>query len=152
MIVDYNGKLTKLPDFFVVGAARSGTTSLHYYLKQHPEIFMPEVKEIKFFRFLNTPIELIRMVKKKRALRLVYKFDDYIGHFEKALDTQMIGEANPGYLYVYKDTIKNIKVVYRENYKNLKIIIILRNPVDRAWSHFMFDRRSGREQIEDFRE
>ena len=71
MVVDYNGKLTKLPDFFVVGAARSGTTSLHYYLKQHPEIFVPEVKEIEFFRFLNTPIELIRMVKKKRALRLV---------------------------------------------------------------------------------
>lgn len=154
MIVNYTGKKAKLPDFFVVGAARSGTTSLHYYLKQHPDIFMPEVKEIGFFLFLNTPVELIRMVEKKRSLRLVYIFNDYIRHFEKALDTQMIGEANPGYLYTYayKDTIKNIKIVYRENYKNLKIIIILRNPADRAWSHFMLERRDRREPIEDFKE
>jgi len=152
MIVDYNGKLTKLPYFFVVGAARSGTTSLHYYLKQHPQIFMPERKEIGFFRFLSTSSQLIRMLETTRSLKLVYKFDDYIGHFEKALDTQMIGEANPGYLYAYKDTIKNIKIVYRENYKNLKIIIILRNPVDSAWSHFMLYRRNGKEPIEDFRE
>lgn len=150
MIVDYNGKLTKLPDFFVVGAARSGTTSLHYYLNQHPEIFMPEVKEIGFFRFVNTPIELIRMVEKKKSLKLVYIFDDYIRHFEKALDTQMIGEACNWYLYAYKETIKNIKIVYRENYKNLKVIIILRNPADRAWSHFMVYRRDGQEPIEDF--
>jgi len=152
MIVDYNGKLTKLPYFFVVGAARSGTTSLHYYLKQHPQIFMPERKEIGFFRFLSTSSQLIRMLETTRSLKLVYKFDDYIGHFEKALDTQMIGEANPGYLYAYKDTIKNIKVVYRENYKNLKIIIILRNPADRAWSDFMLRRRDGREPIENFKE
>ena len=152
MIIDYNGKLTKLPDFFVVGAARSGTTSLHYFLKQHPDIFMPEVKEIGFFRFVNTPIELIRMVEKKRSLRLVYTFDDYIRHFEKAFKTEMIGEACNWYLYAYKDTIKNIKVVYRENYEKLKIIIILRNPADRAWSHFMVYQRDGKEPIEDFKE
>jgi hypothetical protein len=151
MLVDYNGKLTKLPDFFVVGAARSGTTSLHYYLKKHTEISMPEVKEIGFFLFVNTPIELIRMVEKKKSLKMVYIFDDYIKHFEKALDIQMIGEACNWYLYAYKETIKNIKTVYRENYKNLKIIIILRNPADRAWSHFMVYRRDGKEPIEDFR-
>ena len=152
MIVDYNGKLTNLPDFLIVGAAKSGTTSLHYYLKQHPEIFMPEVKEIALFRYLNTPKEYISMVEKKWSLKLVYKFDDYIKHFKKALDSQMIGEACPGYRYAYKDTIKNIKIIYRENYKNLKIIIILRNPADRAWSFFMMLRRDGQEPIEEFKE
>jgi len=43
MLVNYNGKDIKLPNFLIVGAAKSGTTSLHYYLKQHPDVFTPSV-------------------------------------------------------------------------------------------------------------
>lgn len=44
MIINYQDEKSKLPDFLIVGAARSGTTSLHYYLKEHPQVFMPTVQ------------------------------------------------------------------------------------------------------------
>jgi len=56
MNIFYDGKEAKLPDFLIVGAAKSGTTSLHYYLRQHPQIFMPKLKELWFFCFLDAPV------------------------------------------------------------------------------------------------
>lgn len=149
MLVKHEGKDVKLPDFLIVGAAKSGTTSLHYYLKQHPQIFMPKVKELWFFSFMDN-IPNIR--HGHLAKMIVSKFDQYINYFQDANSSQIIGEACPGYLYTYESTIANIKKTYKEKYKDLKIIIILRNPAERAWSQFMMNRKSGEEPLDDFLE
>lgn len=149
MFINHNGKTVKLPDFLIVGAAKSGTTSLHYYLKQHPQIFMPKVKELFFYCFMDSPPNYNGEWWKKNA---VTKIDDYIAHFKDADGNQTIGEACPSYLYFSNDTIRNIKKVYRERYKDVKIIIILRNPAERAWSHFMVMRRDEQEPLKDFTE
>src|SRR3990167_8952287 len=105
MRVTVRGMGVKLPDFLIVGAAKSGTTSLYYYLKQHPQIFMPRQKELRYFCLAHIPpIES----RKSKLLGPVWSLDGYISHFREAWDSQIMGEACPGYLYAYEDTIRNI--------------------------------------------
>ena len=121
----------KLPNFLIVGAAKSGTTSLHNYLNQHPEIFMPSynkeglnVKEPQFF------------VKEKVQKRLhfgVWDWTSYTELFNEAQEQKHIGEASVFYLYYSKESIKNIKKYLGSD---VRIIMILRNPVYRAYSAF----------------
>lgn len=148
MLIKHNGVDVKLPDFLIVGAAKSGTTSLHYYLKQHPDIFMPNVKELWFYCFMDA---LPNYVDPWWKNAIISKVDDYLGYFKKAKITQVIGEICPVYLYFYDNTIKSIKKIYGDKYKDVKIIIILRNPAERAWSHFMMHRRDNTEPIEEFK-
>ena len=123
-------------DFLIVGAAKSGTTSLYQYLNQHPYIFMPTNKEPWFFcsdavdDSLNIRLDIIR------------KEEDYWNLFCPATDEQLKGEASTGYLFFYKHTIQNIKR-YVPEWKYLKIIMIIRNPIDRAFSHYLNDRVGG---------
>jgi len=128
---DVKGRMVRLPDFLIVGAAKSGTTSLYYYLKQHPQIFMPDMKEPLFFAFSGQkppyqyPLEI----------DAIWSITDYINLFYRAGENQILGEASPLYLAHYKESISNMKK-YIPKWKNLKIIIILRNPVERAWSQY----------------
>jgi hypothetical protein len=128
MNITVNGEKVKLPDFIIVGASRSGTSSLFYYLSEHREIFMPKEKEPEFFNFPQN-----RGVK------------EYAELFYSASDSQRIGESTTTYLYYYKECINNIKLIYGADYRRLKIIAILRNPIDRAWSYFMLLKRMGKE-------
>lgn len=111
----------KLPNFLIVGAMRSGTTSLWRYLKQHPQIYMPSVKEPRFL----TSSSLIKS-------RPIHTLEDYIELFRNAKDESAIGEASPHYLYPYRSTIPTIK----DYLGDVKIIIILRKPADRAFSAY----------------
>ena len=134
MFININGAGIRLPDFFIVGAAKSATTSLYYYLKAHPQIFLPEVKEPSFFSFANNPPNFVSPGKMRT---IVWKLENYSALFKGADEGQIMGDISPSHLYTYESTISNIKNFYGANYKKLKIIIILRNPVDRAWSQFM---------------
>ena len=119
------------PDFLIVGAAKSGTTSLYYYLKQHPHIFMPAIKEPFFYVIVEGKDENILLPHDT-----VDSLDEYRKLFKDASPLQVKGEASVGYLYLHERTIKNIKK-YHSRWNKLKIIIILRNPVDRALSHYL---------------
>ena len=120
----------KLPNFLIVGAAKSGTSSLHNYLNQHPEVFMPsynnEGMKVKEPRFL------IKELVQHRLHNGVWDFEEYQALFANA-EEKMIGESTVLYLYYYEHAIKNIKYYLG---KDVKIIIMLRNPVDRAYSAF----------------
>lgn len=154
MLVNHNGKDIKLPDFLIVGASKSGTTSLHFYLQQHPMIFLPEGKELYFFSFRGALPEFAKEGphRKRWDGRIAMKLDDYANYFKDAGEGQVMGEICPTYLYTYVDTIRNIKEIYGNRYKDLKIMMILRNPAERAWSDFMMHRMNDDEPIEDFRE
>lgn len=134
-----------LPNFLVVGAAKSGTSSLYYYLKQHPQIYMSPVKEPHFL-IAHSLVFPHRGVRDAAFDLLILKFNNleaYKSLFSIVKDESKIGEASTGYLYYYKDAIPQIKRVLGE----IKIIIILRNPIDRAYSAYMHMKRDGRESL-----
>ena len=81
--------IMRVPDFFIIGAPKCGTTALHSYLRDHPRIFMPERKEIHFFcEDLNFP--------RRSSVR---DRDEYLGLFAAATDDMLIGEGSASYLY-----------------------------------------------------
>jgi hypothetical protein len=136
---------TRLPDFLVVGAAKSATSSLHEYLDQHPQIKMPSQKESWFFSFYNKPVAYDSPGK---LSDLVSELDEYLHLYDGASNSQILGDACPSYLYTYEDTIKNIRLLYSvEALKNLKIIISLREPVSRAYSQYYTFKRKVEEPL-----
>ena len=119
-----------LPNLLIVGAAKSGTTSLHNYLKQHPEIFMSNHKEPHFL--INKEIGENRIPKAVKTL------NEYSSLFDGSDTFKYRGESSAMYLQFPNIAIKNIKK-YLE--KNIKIIIMLRNPIDRAFSGYQHVKR-----------
>ena len=119
-----------LPNLLIVGAAKSGTTSLHNYLKQHPEIFMSNHKEPHFL--------INKEIGENRIPKGVKKLNEYISLFDGSDTFKYRGESSAMYLQFPNIAIKNIKK-YLE--KDLKIIIMLRNPIDRAFSGYQHVKR-----------
>jgi len=129
------------PNFLVVGAAKSGTTSLFNYLTQHPDIYIPEVKECRFFSQL--PKNYKGLGAEFFPNSGITDERDYFKLFNGRED-KVCGDISNDYLYYYDKSIKNI-IKYLGN--NIKIVIILRNPIDRAYSNYMHHIRDGWENI-----
>ena len=130
----------KLPNFLIVGAAKSGTSSLHNYLNQHPQVFMPSYN--KEGMKVKEPRFLIKDLVQHRLHNGVWTFEEYKSLFDDVKDQKAIGESTVLYLYYYKHAINNIKHYLGED---VKIIIILRNPADRAYSAFQHVSRGFKE-------
>ena len=146
-----------LPNFFVVGAPKAGTTSLYRYLKQHPQIYMSPVKEPSYFasevRVENLCESFKRHVRLQSAhLReyiddgrppdpyawLVLNWHDYKSLFDRVKDEKAIGEATVSYLWS-ATAAGNIHARIPE----AKIVMILRDPAERAFSHYMHQLAEG---------
>lgn len=135
----------QLPDFLLVGAAKSATSSLHLYLNQHPEIRMPDIKESWFFSFLDEPPAY---TSPGVLNSVVSRLEDYVRLFDGAAPTQKLGDASPSYLYTYEDAIRNIRAVYPpERLAALRIVISLREPVSRAFSQYWTFKRFDQEPL-----
>ena len=120
-------------DFFIVGAPKSGTTSLYNYLSQHHSISMSSIKEPNFFSAVD-----IDNQKLYYKTKLCSDLKNYHSLFNFESKSCLFGEASVSYLF-YPDVASRI---FKYN-KNAKIIIILRDPVKRAVSHFNMDKRLG---------
>jgi len=119
-------------DFFIVGAPKSGTTSLYHYLSEHPHVEMSSQKEPDYFS--DKAIQEQGMYYGKNRINTL---DDYEGLFAQK-EGVIYGESSVSYLF-YDNVAENIK-----SYNpNAKIIIMLRNPVERAFSHYLMDYRLG---------
>jgi hypothetical protein len=123
-----------LPTFFVLGAARCGTTSLHYWLGQHPDIAMSAIKEPNHFVFrqgADGPQPCIaddrRLLAKSVPDRTAYRrlFPD--GGVREA------GDASPLYLYT-----RETPELIADAVPDARLVAVLREPIDRAWSHFVY--------------
>ena len=144
MQIIYQNNNVRLPDFLIVGAAKSGTTSLHHYLRQHPDVYMPDEKEPYFFSFWD---EVLSLNSPDDLPEAVTKLDDYTGMFSAATEDQIIGDASPSYLYTWQKTISNIEKLYGDKSKELKIVAIIREPVARAWSQYIHFRKYDKEPL-----
>ena len=137
-----------LPNFFILGAQKSGTTSLYHYLSQHPEIYMSPNKEPHFF--LDESLKPWQYYPGQR-IRLwddrVTSLHEYENLFADANDQKAIGEASVWYLY-RSEAASRIKQAIR----NAKLIAILRNPVERCFSDYKQGLTIGYETCCDFDE
>ncbi len=150
--------MNRLPGFFIVGAAKSGTTTLYHWLDQHPEVYMSPIKEPNHFctdirpadfskefrryereknldlaRYLEGPM------KKKHWGCFVEKRSDYEKLFKNRKAEKAAGESSNSYLYS-KEAAANI----RRDIPGARIVIMLRNPAERAYSHYLANQRDGR--------
>jgi hypothetical protein len=123
-------KLAELPQFLVIGAAKSGTTSLHEYLRQHPNISLPRRKETHFFISDKKSIPCPENYKGRVLEDTIDTLEEYLKEFEVKPEAQLYGEVCPSYLF-YPNAPKNI----HKYIPDAKIICILRNPVDRFYSN-----------------
>ena len=112
-----------LPNFMCIGAAKSGTTSLYDILRQHSDVFIPSFKEPHFFDIPSVYKNGISWYKKT--------------YFSSVKKEKCIGDFTPTYLYE-GDAPKRI---FNDLGRDVKFIVILRNPVDRAYSHYLHSKR-----------
>lgn len=139
-------------NLFIVGAAKCGTTSLHYYLSQHPDIFMCPVKETHHFADEiikgNSEVNL-KHIKKDRTYHTYHIEDrrEYDFLFSDIKNETIIGESSPTYLWSEGAALK----IFSYN-PNAKIIVILRNPIERAYSHYISDFSFGLNKCKTFDE
>jgi hypothetical protein len=119
--------------FVVAGTQKGGTTALHRMLQQHPEVHLPDQKELHFFDYIpDSPVNALRFVR-------------YNLRFKPAAG-QICGDFTPSYMY-WDGAFERI----RDYNPSMRIVMILRNPVERAHSHWTMDRKRGRETL-DFEE
>jgi sulfotransferase family protein len=122
------------PNFFIVGAAKAGTTSLYAYLSQHPEVYMSTLKEPHYFSSFVVRPEF------DNFMPIIRDAGVYQELFLGSEGHKAVGDASPSYLC---DAGAAVRI--RSAIPHAKIIISLRNPVHRAYSHYLMDYRQGRE-------
>lgn len=113
------------PNFLIIGPPKCASSSLHFYLGQHPEIFMSETKELKFFsQFYNKGLKF------------------YARNFKDAGKAKAIGESTPVYSFLpfAADRIK-------KHFPEIKLILCFRNPLDRAFSSWLMQKGMGKEKL-----
>jgi len=131
------------PTFIVIGAAKSGTTSLHYYLDEHPNITMSSIKEPTYFVYKDIDInELPKNISSGYKKNIVFDYYNYLNLFKIKEETKEIGEISNEYLYA-SSAAANIK----KELPDVKIIAILRNPIERAFSQYCMNVRANREDL-----
>jgi hypothetical protein len=118
--------------FLIAGTQKGGTTALAAYLARHPEVFIPPAKEVHFFD--NENLDWLEP-----------DWSVYHQHFNAALNEQIWGEATPITMW-WKPAIERL---WRYN-PHIRVIIILRNPITRAFSHWNMERQRGAESLDFF--
>jgi len=123
------------PNFFIVGAAKAGTTSLYAYLKMTSGVYVSPIKEPRYFNSLHfealMPKNWMRIKDKSKYLKL----------FRNVKDEKAIGEASTSYL-----SDQDSAGLIKKTILNARIVIILRDPIQRAFSHYLMFLRNGLEK------
>lgn len=150
--------ITYFPNFLVTGAAKCGTTTLYHYLRQHPSVYMSPIKEPNHFSTDIQPIHFSAEYKKYEKSKnldiekyvsgemqeeqwgaYVLNREHYIQLFKFAKGKQCIGEISNSYMFSMEAAL-NIK----KEFPDMKIVMILRQPAERAYSHYLANLRDGR--------
>ncbi|HEY1643331.1 MAG TPA: sulfotransferase [Streptosporangiaceae bacterium] len=134
-----------MPDFFIAGVPKAGTTALHAALAQHPALFMSAVKEPKFFLTDGPPPAQGGPGDAKTYREHVWRRADYEALFEPAVAGQLRGESTPFYLYS-RDAQRRI----RDQIPGAKLIVVLRDPAERAHSNWTHLWSAGLDPVGDF--
>ena len=133
-----------MPNFVILGAAKAGTTSLYRYLQQHPQIYLPRIKEPNFFAYGETTFDRQGPGAEIIRRNAIMTLEQYAQLFAGVTQETAIGEASVTNLWPRACT----RIKYYT--PDAKLIVVLRQPADRAYSHFLHHRRLGLEPQADF--
>jgi Sulfotransferase family len=134
-----------LPDFFIAGAPKAGTTALHAALAQHPDLYLSAVKEPKFFLTDGPPPNQGGPGDAKTYGEHVWRRSEYEELFDPGPPGTLRGESTPFYLY-RQDAQQRIKALIPD----ARLIIVVRDPVERAHSNWTHMWSAGLDPIDDF--
>jgi hypothetical protein len=134
-----------LPNFFVAGAPKAGTTALHAALARHPELWMSAVKEPKFFLTDGPPPPQGGPGDAKTSRENVWRRADYEALFDGAPPGALLGESTPFYLYS-QAAQQRIRALVPD----ARMIVVLRDPIERAHSNWTHLWSAGLDPIDDF--
>ena len=133
-----------MPQFLLIGAARAGTTAIYSYLRQCPEIFMPRVKEPNFFAFEGQTLAC-RGPGADYINNSITRLADYRDLFATSPPGAVLGEASPLYLFADQAAARIL-----HHAPDARLVVVLRNPVEQAFSHFMYATKQRIEPLTDF--
>ncbi len=136
--------MANVPTFMIIGAARSGTTALYDLVRQHPQVFMSAIKEPNYFAFEGEKLDW-RGPGNEFVNNSVARWEDYLALFADAPEEAAKGEATPLYLWA-PDAPRRIKA----RLPDIKMIAVLRNPVEQAFSHYLYARAQMIEPLDSF--
>lgn len=132
----------ELPTFVILGASKAGTSSLYHYLDQHPDVFMSPVKEPNFFALTDANPSLSGPEDENWYERSVTSIEEYLALFSERQGESVAGEASPTYLHSQHAPRTMWRYI-----PDAKLIAILRDPADRAYSHYCHFTRTGQESL-----
>ncbi len=150
-VASHQVDLAYFPDFLIVGPQRTGTTWLHAHLRYHPEIMLSEPKELYFFSSLKSPqgprfqsneLDWYLRFFREPLSRVLLRHAISLWRYRQLYRPKVRGEATASYAGLDRDVIREITALKPD----IKAILMIRNPVDRAWSHAKKDlaRNRGR--------
>jgi hypothetical protein len=139
-----------LPNFLIIGPPKCGTTALYAVLARHPQVYMSLVKEPYFFAFDGQPPNFVGPGSDHFRQHAIVDWERYLDLFAAATVPRALGEASPLYLTSYQPerTAANI----HRRLPEVRIVAVLRQPADRAYSQFTYRRQQGYEPLADFRQ
>lgn len=135
--------MTKQPNFIVAGFPKCGSTALHYYLDEHPEIFMSKQKELHFFTNQILAKQNNGAGDKEVKSTQIKSLEAYKNCFKNVKNEIAIGDTSPSYIN-YPEVFPKIKA----QLNNPKVIILLRDPIKRAHSNYLHLIREHRETLD----
>ena len=139
-VSEKNIDLSHYPDFLIVGPQRTGSSWLYKNLMHHPELFLSKKKELHFFNLLNKPNH--PMFKTREISTYLENFYDTprsyiskninsIAHYRQLYLPKLRGEATASYAAMEEELVAEVVALN----PNIKVILTIRNPIERAWSH-----------------
>ena len=137
-----------LPNLIIIGAAKCGTTALYWQLRRHPQIFMSPVKEPRYFAFCRDSLPNGTGHLKNIPANSVTDLEDYKQLFRCGPEKVARGEASPFYLSDFQPEVTAASI--KKQVPDARLIALLRQPADRAYSAFLFLRQLGFEPLGDF--
>lgn len=140
-------KSKKLPDFLILGAAKAGTTALFKAIGRHPQVFSPALKEPRFFAYAGSPPMFCGPGGTAKARAVCHEETDYIKLFTDCGPHQLAFEATPEYLPNESAPVTAARYV-----PSARLIVVLRHPVERAFSQYLHLRSEGLETCSSFEE
>ena len=125
--------MDRWPNFFIVGADKAGSSSLYSYLKEIPEIFMSPIKEPNYFS--------VKTISQNGLLNTIRDKKKYLALFKNVKDEKIFGEASSSYL-----ADPEAPNLIHQVSPRAKILISLRDPAERIFSHYLMSRRLGKKK------
>jgi len=131
----------RVPNFLIIGAHKAGTSSLHQYLQQHPEVFLPSLKEPRYFSYDPDEVDVEPSPYAwGPRVHPIRTWNEYLDLFTPVTTERAVGEASPCYL-----NHPSCPTRIRQALPDVRLIVSLRNPLDRAYSGYLMAVRDAGE-------